>query len=117
MKKKNPWFSIFMLQKSWNRNPERSMGKGDFIFVGTRGRLSKHMGQGEGAVKTLVKVQGINFKFHVRGNMFQKWRRNKDILRWANLEDTSEIKSYSPEGREIVNLYFKKSMLGEGKWR
>lgn len=56
--KNNPGFSNFMLQKSWNRNPERSMGKGDFIFVGTRVRLTKNMGQGESAVETLAKVQG-----------------------------------------------------------
>lgn len=57
-KTKQTWFSIFMLQKSWNRNPERSTGKGYFIFVGTRVRLTKNMGQGESAVETLAKVQG-----------------------------------------------------------
>lgn len=55
---KKPGFSIFMLEKSWNRNLERSTGKGDFIFVGTRVRLTKNMGQGESAVETLAKVQG-----------------------------------------------------------
>lgn len=57
-KKKKPGISIFMLQKSWNRYPERSTGKGDFIFVGTRVRLTKNTRQGEGAVETVVKVQG-----------------------------------------------------------